>query len=331
MTNAQMSARVGLFFLLGVALIWVTFEALTSGQVRRDRGYRLIAHFSNLKELKAGDEVRMAGVKVGAVGETRLAGRQAEAVLLINPKVQIAQDSVATIAMAGLLGANYVSLDLGTQGNGYLQAENQIRTVDTPDLNTIVSQLGDIGKKIDGALSQFTGALSGGGRDGPGLIGKLDKLVDENSARIGQITSDLREITNKVNTGQGTLGKLVNDTAAYDSLVKAIGDIRGAATDAKTFITNTQGIIDQVKSGKGTLGTLIYDEEAAKNIKVVTNNLRILSEKLTTGEGTLGKLINDDSLFKEAQGVMRKVDRAVDGLSDQGPITAVGVVAGALF
>jgi phospholipid/cholesterol/gamma-HCH transport system substrate-binding protein len=32
MNNAQMSARVGLFFLLGVALIWVTFEALTSAR-----------------------------------------------------------------------------------------------------------------------------------------------------------------------------------------------------------------------------------------------------------------------------------------------------------
>ena len=69
MTNAQMSARVGLFFLLGVALIWVTFEALSSGKVRRDRGYRLIAHFTNVKELKGGDEVRMAGVKVGSVLE----------------------------------------------------------------------------------------------------------------------------------------------------------------------------------------------------------------------------------------------------------------------
>lgn len=331
MSNAQMSARVGLFFILGVALIWVTFEALTTGQVRRDRGYRLIAHFTNLKELKTGDEVRMAGVKVGSVSEVRLAGRRAEAVFLINPAVKVAQDSSATIGMAGLLGANYVSLDLGTDGSGYLQPDNEIRTMDTPDLNTIVSQLGDIGKKIDDALSQFTGALSGGQNGAPGLLGKLDKLIDENSVRVGQITTNLQEITGKVNSGQGTLGKLINDHAAYDSLVATLGDIRGAADNAKAFMTNTQSIIDQVKSGKGTLGTLIYDEEAGKNIKTVSNNLRILSEKLTTGEGTLGKLINDDSLFKEAQGVMRKVDRAVDGLADQGPISAVGVVANALF
>jgi len=331
MTNAQMSARVGLFFILGAALVWVTFEALTTGKVRRDRGYRLIAHFSNLKELKAGDEIRMAGVKVGAVGETRLSGRRAEAVFLIDRKVQVAQDATATIAMAGLLGANYVSLDLGTEGSGFLQPDNEIRTVDTPDLNKIVSQLGDIGKKIDGALSQFTGALGGGENGGPGLLGKIDKLVDENSTRIGQITTDLREIADKVNHGEGTLGKLINDPGAYESLVSTLGEIRIAANEAKTFIGNTQGIIDQVKSGKGTLGSLVYDEEAGQNIKVVTHNLRLLSEKLNNGEGTLGKLINDDSLFKEAQGVMRKVDRAVDGLADQGPIGAVGAVAGALF
>jgi len=326
-----MSARVGLFFILGAALVWVTFEALTTGKVRRDRGYRLIAHFSNLKELKAGDEIRMAGVKVGAVGETRLSGRRAEAVFLIDRKVQVAQDATATIAMAGLLGANYVSLDLGTEGSGFLQPDNEIRTVDTPDLNKIVSQLGDIGKKIDGALSQFTGALGGGENGGPGLLGKIDKLVDENSTRIGQITTDLREIADKVNHGEGTLGKLINDPGAYESLVSTLGEIRIAANEAKTFIGNTQGIIDQVKSGKGTLGSLVYDEEAGQNIKVVTHNLRLLSEKLNNGEGTLGKLINDDSLFKEAQGVMRKVDRAVDGLADQGPIGAVGAVAGALF
>ena len=35
--------------------------------------------------------------------------------------------------------------------------------------------------------------------------------------------------------------------------------------------------------------------------------------------------------YREAQGTMRKIDRAVDGLSDQGPITAVGVAAKSLF
>jgi len=134
-----------------------------------------------------------------------------------------------------------------------------------------------------------------------------------------------------VNKGEGTLGRLVNDPAAYESLVSTLGEIKVAATEAKAFVSSTQSIIDQVRSGKGTLGSLLYDDEAGQNIKVVAKNLRELSDKLNKGEGTLGKLISDDTLFRDAQGIMRKVDRAVDGLADQGPITAVGVAANALF
>ncbi|HEX2099031.1 MAG TPA: MlaD family protein, partial [Candidatus Synoicihabitans sp.] len=115
MTNAQTSARVGLFFLLGIALIWVTFEALGGAKVDGKNGYELTARFTTLKELKAGDEVRMAGVRVGVVKATRLAGRKAEAVLAIDNKVEVAADATATIAMAGLLGSNYVSLTLGSE------------------------------------------------------------------------------------------------------------------------------------------------------------------------------------------------------------------------
>ena len=38
MNNAQQTARVGLFFLLGLALTWVTFETLSDGKVFKDRG-----------------------------------------------------------------------------------------------------------------------------------------------------------------------------------------------------------------------------------------------------------------------------------------------------
>ena len=115
MNNVQQTARVGLFFLLGLALTWVTFETLRGGKVFKDQGYNLIAGFETLKELKEGDEVRMAGVKIGEVEKTRLAGRRAEAVLRINPTVKIKGDATATIVMAGLIGTNYIAIDLGSE------------------------------------------------------------------------------------------------------------------------------------------------------------------------------------------------------------------------
>jgi len=87
----------------------------------------------------------------------------------------------------------------------------------------------------------------------------------------------------------------------------------------------------QVKSGQGALGTLVYDQKAADDIKASIADLRSVSDKLAKGEGTLGKLINDPALYDNAQVTIRKVDRTLDGLSDSGPITAVGIVVNALF
>jgi phospholipid/cholesterol/gamma-HCH transport system substrate-binding protein len=330
MNNMQQTARVGLFFLLGIALTWVTFETLSGGKVFKDQGYHVVAGFETLKELKNGDEVRMAGVKIGEVETTRLAGRRAEALLRINPDVKIKSDATATIVMAGLIGTNYIAIDLGTDAAPDLADGAEIRTKSSPDLNAVMSQIGELGKKLEGALGNIGGALSGDGRS-PGIIQKVDQLVTENRENIAKTTSNLQQITDKVNRGEGTLGRLVNDPQLYTELQTTLAEIKGGATEAKNFIANAQAIIDEVKKGKGAIGTLVYDEKAAADLKASIANFRTMSDKLSKGEGTLGKLISDDTILRDAQAIMKKADRALDGLDDTGPITALGVVSRGLF
>ncbi|MDB6094721.1 MAG: Mammalian cell entry related domain protein [Verrucomicrobia bacterium] len=330
MNNLQQTARVGLFFLLGLALTWVTFETLSGGKLFKNKGYTLIAGFESLKELKDGDEVRMAGVKIGVVEKTRLAGRRAEAVLRIDPGTKIANDATASIVMAGLIGTNYIGIDLGSEGSPPLADGAEIKTKVTPDINTIMTEIGNLGQKLEGALSSFGTTINGDGKGG-GLFQKLDKLVTENSEKVGATMTNLQEITTKLNKGEGTIGRLINDPTLHDQLVAAVSEIQATAAQAKTFVADAQGIIAQVKSGKGALGTLVYDETAADNLRSTVANLRSVSDKLAKGEGTLGKLINDDTLYISAQSTIKKADRALDGLGDSGPITAVGIVANSLF
>src|SRR5690606_35878724 len=152
-----------------------------------------------------------------------------------------------------------------------------------------------------------------------------------NRGKIGTITENLEVVTTRLRDGEGTLGKLLSDDSGYNELLAAVEEIKLAAESARTFMGDAQGVVTQVKSGKGTLGTLIYDDAVGENIRVTSQNLRELSAKLNSGEGTLGRLINDDSLFIEAQNAVQKVNRAVDGMADQGPITAAGVAANSLF
>ena len=330
MNNSQQTARVGLFFLLGLALIWVTFQTLNGGAVFRDKGYMLIAGYESLKELKQGDEVRMAGVKIGSIELTRLAGRRAEAVLRIDPKVEIKSDATASIVMAGLIGTNYIGIDLGTPDSPPLRDGAEIHTKVTPDLNTIMAEVGELSKKLESALGSISTSINGDGKT-PGLFQKLDKIVGENGENVTATMANLRQVTEKLNKGESTLGHLINDTKIHDDLIATVGEIKAAATDAKGFIANAQTIVDQVKAGKGTLGALVFDETAGNDLKASAANLRAVSDKLARGEGTLGKLINDDTILRDAQAVMKKADTALDGLGDSGPITAVGVLAKSLF
>jgi phospholipid/cholesterol/gamma-HCH transport system substrate-binding protein len=111
----------------------------------------------------------------------------------------------------------------------------------------------------------------------------------------------------------------------------SVTEIKQAAADARTFMGDAKGIVADVKAGKGTLGVLLYDDATASSIKVTAKNLRELSDKLNSGQGTLGKLIADESLYTDMQSTLKKADRMIDGLGDQGPITAVGVAAQSLF
>jgi phospholipid/cholesterol/gamma-HCH transport system substrate-binding protein len=330
MNNASQTIRVGLFFVLGLALAWITFESLNGGRLFKPEGYTLVAGFANLKGLKTGDQVRMAGVKVGVVGITRLAAHRVEALLMIDPGVKIPTDAVASVEQSSLLGSNYLGITFGTPGGPLLKDQDEIQTKPTVDMSEVISQLGNLGSKLEQVIGEI-GKSMGTGSEGGGIFQRIDKLVTDNGPKLTETISNLQDITGKIKNGEGTFGRLVNDPKLHDELLASVTEIKSAAADARTFMGDAKTIVADVKAGKGTLGLLLYDEPTASSLKLSMNNLREVSDKLNSGKGTLGKLISDDSLYLSVQSTMKKADRAIEGMGDSGPITAVGVVAGKLF
>lgn len=330
MNNTSQTIRVGLFTLLGVALAWITFESLNGGRLFKKEGYTLVAGFANLKGLKTGDEVRMAGVKVGAVQTTRLAGTRVEALLDIDPKVQIPTDAVASVEQSSLLGSNYLGVTFGTPGGPLLKDGDEIKTKATTDMSEVINQLGNLGGKLEQVIGEI-GKSMGAGGEGGGLFQRVDKLLTENGPKLTETIGNLQDITAKIKSGEGTFGKLVNDPKLHDELLAGVSEIKLAAADARTFMSDTKGIVADVKSGKGALGVMLYDAATAENLKASVANVRSVSDKIAKGEGTLGKLLADDTLYRDAQSTLKKADRALDSMGDSGPITAVGIVANALF
>jgi phospholipid/cholesterol/gamma-HCH transport system substrate-binding protein len=78
-------------------------------------GYPLTASFDHIDGLVTGADVRLAGVKVGAVTEERIDPRTYEAVVTLQVQngLQLPKDTSAEVTSDGLLGGKYLSLAPG--------------------------------------------------------------------------------------------------------------------------------------------------------------------------------------------------------------------------
>ncbi|MGE0109912.1 MAG: MlaD family protein [Bdellovibrionales bacterium] len=131
-----------------VAALFMTF-AYTSAEFQKVPGYQVVALFPRVDGLKAGGDVRINGVKVGAITDMELVtdpGRDqylVRVIMSVKPDVQIPEDTIAMVASESLLGGKYLSLEIGvdeelvaTDGTGVLT-----RTQAPMRLDDLIGQL----------------------------------------------------------------------------------------------------------------------------------------------------------------------------------------------
>ena len=111
--NAIETLLGGVVMVVAIAFL---FFALDSAQVRGVQGYEINAVFYKIGGLSNGSDVRINGIKVGTVTDSRLNAKtfDAEVKLSIRPDVKLPKDTVAVIASEGLVGNKYVRLQPGT-------------------------------------------------------------------------------------------------------------------------------------------------------------------------------------------------------------------------
>jgi phospholipid/cholesterol/gamma-HCH transport system substrate-binding protein len=327
MKTGLQATGVGLFFVLGLGLSYLVFSVVGDGKLKADEGYVLTAGFDDLKTLTPGSDVRLAGVRIGVVKGTSLNKGRAQAELLIEETVQIPEDSVAYIAMASLLGQNYIDVEYGS-AESFLSDGNKIQTDESADFNDVLRQVGEIGEKLGGAIDAFAGL----GGEGPGsLMDNINTVLKKNGEQLTVVLGNLEKVTAALASTEGTLGKLINDPEAYNTMFEAVVEIRQAATDAQELLADAKTVFQNLEEGKGSLGQLISDDTIAQELKTTAENLRLFSEKLNEGDGTLAKLVGDDELYRELRAMLQKADQALDSVGDSGPISAVAGAANALF
>lgn len=114
MKDNMIETAVGAVVIL-IAGLFFAFAYTTSGVGKSQGGYSVNAEFDNVEGINVGSDVRMAGIKIGTVTQSKLNTETWQAVLTfqIDPTVKLSDDVTAKITSEGLLGSKFVAIDAG--------------------------------------------------------------------------------------------------------------------------------------------------------------------------------------------------------------------------
>lgn len=220
--------------------------------------------FPDVRGLKEGAAVRVAGVEAGQVAAVEFSGSGVRVTLELNQDVRprVTTESVASLGSASLLGEPMIDLTASTKGKPL--ADGAL----IPSVYGS-AQLADVAASAAESLEQVT-ALVRDIRGGEGTVGRLftdEELYREARSLVGAI----EDVASQIQGGEGTLGRLVTDPSAYRKLDAAL--------------TNLQRITGPIAAGKGSLGRLVPDKTFATSITAAAANVRELTSSIQRGKG----------------------------------------------
>ena len=140
--NATRDLVVGLFVLLG--LLALSYLSLQVGGVELSSGEKIVleATFDDVGGLSARAPVRVAGVKIGQVSGIDLdEDLRATVRLEVDADVGLSIDSSAAIRTAGLLGDQFIAVDLGAEDDVLVDGEAFQFTESALSIEKLVGQL----------------------------------------------------------------------------------------------------------------------------------------------------------------------------------------------
>lgn len=278
--------RVGIFMLSALLITGFLILNSTGNFNPFEKKMRLKARFLSADGLHTGADVQLAGVSVGKVEDVKFLppdapnGDRIEATLNIVRELDkkpinelIRTDSSAQLVATSILGNDKMINIVPGSNKGAPIDENA----------TLTSSSG-IG------LNQLTAT-------GNNLLEQINKLA-----------VPANEILTKANSGEGTLGRIINDETLYRSL-------DGAVSETRSTMTRLQTTIDKINSGQGSAGKLVNDPELYNSVNRTVARLEAISTDLKAGRGSAGKFLNDEALYVETRNAVTELRKSAEKIS----------------
>ena len=295
--SVSQKLRLGIFVILGTIIFILTVYFIGNRQQLFGKTETLQAHFENVNGLQEGNNVRFSGINVGYVKNIEIINDT-----LINVEMNINKDalkfikknSVASITSDGLVG-------------------NMIVNITPQSGEAAIAKSGDI-LKTEKRLSTED----------------LLKTLNKTNNNAEQITSNILEVSQKINNGTGTLSLLLNDKTLSNDVKYGVSDLKTSIANIKKTSSETTKTINEINhilsgiNNKENVVALLKDsavankirralthlDESSQNINKTVGNLNETISNAKNGKGAINYLSNDAGLVKNIDSTMNNLNKA---------------------
>lgn len=233
---------LSLFMVVAVTVTWLVYVTL-----RRDVAGSTVpygAMFNDVFGLREGDDVRMAGVRVGRVEKIELEGGLAKVSFVVQDDQQVLGTTVASVTYQNIVGQRYLGLSLGKTGDASpLPAGSVIpleRSEPSFDVTTLLNGYEPLfsllnPRDADNLTKGVIQSLQGDQGSITALVAQTSELTESfagRDAELGTVITDLNTV-------------MVNLARHNESLDQVLTQVQAAVT---TFDGRRQELVDSTGS-----------------------------------------------------------------------------------
>jgi phospholipid/cholesterol/gamma-HCH transport system substrate-binding protein len=261
--------RLGLFVIGGVALFVLAIFIIGKQQNLFNPVFKVTATFYNVSGLQVGNNIRFSGINVGTVNNIKIINDSTVRVdMIVRREIQqfIKADSEVAIGSEGLIGDRLLIITQGSSDAPMVADEQELTSKEPVETDAIIASLEVTSGHVEVITKQLAEIMTGINK-GEGTLGLLlqDTVtannIDQTIANLKkssegldqtiELTKDnvfafmeslkvtaskteiasqqLGEIMTKVNSGEGTLGMLIQDTVIAESLNQTITNLESSS------------------------------------------------------------------------------------------------------
>jgi phospholipid/cholesterol/gamma-HCH transport system substrate-binding protein len=303
--------KVGILAIFAMTILAVLIFLITGQTNIFEHQVVIYTYMADAAALTNGAPVNLDGIPIGKVQSIRLSGSK-DPMRLVRIDMQLPEhtlkdipsDSLASISSANVLGTKYINIKSG-KGTTTVAPDQELPSVNTGEIQDLVQQGFGVLNSLQDTV-QRVDKIVGLVESGKGSIGKL--LVDETLYNnLLQILAQVKGLADTLNSDKGTLGILLNNHDLYDHFVATMGRV--------------DTILQQLQNGEGTAGKLLKDPALYNEIQDTVKGVHQLVDNLNAGKGTAGQLLTSDDLSNQLKATISKIDSVIDKVnSGQGTI-----------